>query len=294
MKIRKYDWTNFWDDFISLLKNSTDQDYFFSILDTFKWQHPSEFESLLNELWVPQEVRNDNAVMSIVSGTTHRDIKPIIFTEWKTDVVILKMAWLKLNGIDFDESNLNEIFDQNSMFRIKSADLREWQYIEPFSNAEVLGKILYYWKWDSPVMWLFDRDDTWFKWLHLLDTSTKVFKEVEDDGDVLKVKEINGKPFVFGFTYPVPVNRTWYEIFDRRIGSCSIEIEHYFNDNDLVRYIWEKNSIVTMKEWDFVWSKIIIGKKGNMIKRIFKNKDKIDFSNFSVLFEKIENYISFM
>lgn len=267
-----------------------DEDFFFIALNEIKlnskiWLFLEKINPYLENLSkkLPDEFINHASSFPLFTW----NIKPIIFTEWKTDVSILKLAYLKYRGItSFTKDNFEEIFEKESDIKIESCDLNNWQEIQTYANAEILWNVIHYWKWEWKVIWIFDRDDAWNKGLHKINIK-EWFKEITDENhDTIKYKLKDWKNYALWMLYPVPNNRTWYEKLDQKKDNWAIELEYYFNDDD-IKKIWFTTSISNCSEWTFNYSKLSISKKLQFSNKIIENHEDINFENFNVLFDKV-------
>ncbi|EKD65857.1 MAG: hypothetical protein ACD_49C00079G0021 [uncultured bacterium (gcode 4)] len=276
------------DDFFKFIDS---QDFYSMSLNAVKRHDEKSLKKIIEILNIPEDAGwlwNDR-----LTNLSKNIIKPLILTEWKSDEKILKTAWLKINWLDdFNEDNLNEVYDNNSLFKIENCDLYNWEKLpKTLANAENLWNIIYYWKWESQVIWLFDRDDAWFKGYHKIDIRRADFEEIKDeDQNHLKVKTKLWKNYATWLVYPIPLNRPWYGKRDNKKSDWSIEIEYYISDKDIEK-IWFKDSIKPMSDDWFNYTKLEIKQKESFSKKIVESHNEINFSDFKILFDKINEIL---
>lgn len=273
MKIRQLDWKNFSDDMISLLKNSSDQEYYFSLLTTFHDLHTDQFEVLLNMLSIPEEVRinptkdgNDatQTQWEVDKSRTISDInKPLVITEWKTDPRIIITAWSKLypdKEMPFDIMECWAEDEAGGANVLKS----QLQYIS------ALGRY-------KTIIWLFDNDHEWninFKGIK------STFEERSIDKLVRKHKEYP----IYASLLPVPESRESY-VDKTNIKKRFLEIEHYFSDSTLARLHLKWDPVVPQSDiFEIQWSKATFANNCHKL-------DAGQFKEFAILFDLILNLI---
>lgn len=268
-----------------------DEDFFFIALNEIKLNLQISLflekikpylENLSKSL--PDEFLNIKSPSTLLVDS---NIKPIIFTEWKTDVSILKLAYLKYKGVtSFTKDNFEEVFEKESDIKIESCDLNNWEKSQTYADAKTLWNVIHYWKWEWKVIWIFDRDDGWNKWFHNINTK-EWFEEITDeDKEIIKIKYKNWKNYALWILYPIPPNREWYKILDNQKDNWAIELEYFFDDDDIIK-MWFKNSIKGgVYNW-FTYSKLDISGKNNFVKKVTEKHEVINFSNFNILFDKV-------
>ena len=252
----------------------------------------------LQELVADLEIPSDVVWNIIIKEVVKDIVKPLILTEWKTDSMLLKTAWLVLNGItDFNVLNYSQLFDNKCSYKIEWCDLYEWEKI-PITNwsAEILSQILTFWQWNTILIWLFDRDDAWNEWFWKVDKmnnnglNTFQYFNDKDNQNQYKFKLKNGKHYVFGMLYPIPLNRNGYEVRDNKKGDWAIEIEYYFRDSDILS-LWFWNCIKSSENDWFKYTSLSINKKDAFASKVIEEHNKIDFSDFKVLFDKLDEIL---
>ncbi len=195
--------------------------------------------------------------------------KPIIITEWKTDVKILNIAWNKLYP------------DLECPFNIIENWIEKWNELPKNGSAEWLKNQLnystIYWK-DRLIIWLFDNDKEWneqFKWLY-----KDLFEKYDLYKDIRKHKDYN----IYWLLLQVPEFRKNYVSSDD-IKQRYFQIEHYFSDEILNENNMKKKEII---KWTWIFE--IWWSKDSFSKSVEKLELK-EFENFKILFERILKYI---
>lgn len=190
----------------------------------------------------------------------------IVLTEGKTDTQILREAWKKL----YPSKVCNFIIEPRTGAETLRIDLLGKSQDKDF-NKQVIG--------------IFDNDvEGNNKYKTLQDSFTDISSSIYT---LQKSKNNN----VYALLLPIPIGREVY-VPHKRSKKC-LEIEHYFDDATLKKY-FGKNSF---KDCDY--RKNSVGKaielleipnssKQQFADKIVQNSSKIDFSNFKILFEKIE------
>lgn len=190
----------------------------------------------------------------------------IVLTEGKTDTQILREAWKRL----YPSRTCNFIIEPRTGVDTLRIDLLGKSQDKDFSK-KVIG--------------IFDNDiEGNNKYNSLKDSFDKVSSQT-----FLIQKSKNNN--VYAILLPVPTGREIY-VPPKKSKKC-LEIEHYFSDETLKKYFgrnsfndcdYRKNS----KGQTIEILEIPAKSKQAFADKIVQNSDKIDFSNFRILFEKIE------
>jgi hypothetical protein len=209
-------------------------------------------------LELPLSVYNDNIVNSL------KNIKPLIITEWKTDVKILKTAWNKLYP------------NEECPFEI----IESWLDNKSWSANVLKNQLNYattYWV-ERTIIWLFDNDKEWneqFKWL-----DKDIFEEYSIDKDIRK----HNNSSIYGLLLQIPDFREKF-ISKTSINKRYFEIEHYFSDKLL-----KQHNI--LKEDDTLSNGIFeIWNSKNSFSESVNKFNKEEFKNFELMFNRIKKYI---
>lgn len=198
--------------------------------------------------------------------------KPILYVEDKYDH-IYKIAFLKLNSIDFNYSNINEKFNEKCNFQIfsknSSKELNKW--LDMVEISDQIGKM---------IIGLFDFDSAFGdfnglkkeKWTSILgDDNTGLYRSRKDHNNF------------HSLLLPVPEHRGLYA--SKKSGAKStLCIELYFTD-DTLRSLGNlgEEPIPGVSEK----RKIFIGKKNKFWQKII-DLDQSDFKHFKLLLNAIE------
>ncbi|NQY37960.1 MAG: hypothetical protein HRT37_24030 [Alteromonadaceae bacterium] len=190
---------------------------------------------------------------------------------------IYKIAYLKLNEIDFDAENLNEKFNQASPFNIysKNGDTQLNMFlgsvvIDEWANKKVIG--------------LFDFDTAYNQFNGL---NKGRWEPVTGNESTCLYRKRKDHEHFYSLVIPVPDFRKTYA--NKRLGSSSaLEIEMLFTDDKL-----EELNSLTKKEVAGTLDKIsqFSGKKSEFWKLLI-DLDTDDFINFKPLFDKITELLS--
>ncbi|WP_136479629.1 type II toxin-antitoxin system PemK/MazF family toxin [Acetivibrio thermocellus] len=193
--------------------------------------------------------------------------KPLVITEGKTDVIIIKTAWQKL-------------FPKEQMFFECQSSGIEYNEDEREGNAEHVRKELEYLSntTDRPIIGLFDNDregNEQFKSL-----SKKIFEKYDIKKSIRKHIHNN----VWGMLLPVPDERKLF-VTEEDITQRYLVIEHYFSDDILRRHSMYGRNILGTPVF-----KINNRKKEFALET--KELEPKEFENFKLLFEKIKDIFS--
>ncbi len=195
--------------------------------------------------------------------------KPLIITEWKTDVKILNTAWEKLYP------------DKECPFEIIENWVEKWNEKPKNWSAEwVKNQLNYssiYWK-NRIIIWLFDNDKEWneqFKWLY-----KDLFEEYNISKDIRRHNKYN----IYWLLLSVPEFRKNY-VNKNNIKQRYFQIEHYFSDKILNDNNMKKDEII---DWTWIFE---IWNSKNAFSEVIKKLDVKEFENFKILFERIKKYL---
>lgn len=193
--------------------------------------------------------------------------RPLVYTEGKTDVKLIQIAWKKLypdrelffdcqaSGIDFKPDK-----------RIGNAETVR-RTIELMSNSI-----------SRPVVGIFDNDregNEQFKGL-----SKKIFEEYNIKKSVRKHKDTD----TWGMLLPVPEERDLF-VTDNDITQRYFAIEHYFSDKILKKYNMYGDNILNTCVFK------INSKKDKFSDEVNELEAK-EFQNFKLLFDRIEEILN--
>lgn len=193
-------------------------------------------------------------------------MRPLVLTEGKTDVKLIKTAWEKLNpGIEIP-------------FEIMASGL-QYKDKERTGGAKELKITIEY---NSPreertIIGLFDNDregNENFKGLR-----SDIFEAHDPKNHKRKHKHNN----VWGMLLPVPEERKVFVTEDNIIQRYFV-IEHYFSDNILKEYNMYGENILGSCVFEIKGNKDRFSRKVNRL-------DAKEFSNFSILFSEINEVI---
>lgn len=190
----------------------------------------------------------------------------ILLTEGKTDTQILREAWKKL----YPTKTCKFIIEPRTGTDTLRIDLLGKSQDKDF-NKNVIG--------------IFDNDA---EGNNKYKTFKNGFDDTSDETYSIKKSKINN---VYAMLLPIPVERKIY-VPPKNSKKC-FEIEHYFNDEILKEYFGENS----FKDCDYRKNaqgqvveilEIPESSKQKFADKIIENSNNIDFSNFKLLFEKIE------
>lgn len=201
--------------------------------------------------------------------------KNILYVE-DTYIDLYKIAYLKINEIQFNQENFNSIFNKNSNFDIFWAEWASnlWWFLNA-KNIDIFK--------DKKIIWLFDFDEEWknqFKYTLKKWNNWPKEKDYYWDEKTWIYKKRDKHLCFYALLIPLPerllslANFEWWSY---------IEIEHLFKDEFLINNdFWKKITIT----WNTPFIKIDDNKKKKIwIKSIDLNSE--DFEDFQQLFFKI-------
>jgi len=150
-------------------------------------------------------------------------MKPVLITEDEC-TELYKIAWLTVNGVNFDENNFSQIFQQESPFEIISAKGHKNLYA--FLNQEEIPIEIR----NKKLVGLFDFDDAYNSFNGL---SSAYWEEVVgEDRNGLFRKRNDAAAGFSALVLPVPYTRR--RLASKAFGGQSrLEIELYFSNNVL-------------------------------------------------------------
>lgn len=201
--------------------------------------------------------------LQILEENLPKAVKPLVITEGKTDVQLIRNAWQKLypskemffecqaSGIEVEEGKR-----QGSADNIRRA-------IEYFANLS-----------QRPIIGLFDNDregNEQFKGLN-----KKLFEKYDIKNSLRKHISTD----IWGMLLPVPNERKLF-VTDDDITQRYFVIEHYFSDDILKEHSMFGNTILGTSVFK------VANRKDAFSKEV-ENLDAKAFENFKILFAKIE------
>jgi len=193
--------------------------------------------------------------------------RPILITEGKTDAQIIRAAWNKL----FSSKEMN--------FEVIPSGI-EIQESERVGSAETVRRTLEYIAGftSQPSIGLFDNDregNEQFKGLN---------KSCFEDYDLSKDYRKHRLKEAWGLLLPVPASRSNFVTPDDATQRYLV-LEHYFSDDLLKQYNKYGKNILGTEIFT------IIGDKNSFATKV-DFFGVLEFENFKILFEKIENLLS--
>lgn len=237
-----------------------------------------EKEELFHEigiLEVQQEVINKYITLKKEKEFYENELKeitkPVVLTEGKNDAKIIQVAWGKLfpgKVIPFDTVASGEQIEEND--RTGNADQVRKALIY---SANIINNQI--------IIGLFDNDRE----------GNCQYKGLKNDSfekhDIEKIVRKHKKKRIFALLLPVPELRKIFvtEIITQRY----LEIEHYFNNNILEKYLLKGNNILNTEV--FCINNTL---KTKFAHEIIESLDSSEFENFRILFDKIEEIIKFL
>ena len=201
--------------------------------------------------------------------------KPLLVVEDR-HTEIYKIAYLKLNEIEFDKSNFKEKFDENCNFEIC------WQEgsggvagLINCSNLEFITKA---------IVGLFDYDKEGVEKYKGCSKFKEFHEENKNEGRYKK--RIGHECYALLLPVPERLNDYVQEIDNQDIGNNYFEIEHYLPEN----FIKNNNCFEKKK---------ILGQDLYVCKKDKKDKlwkdlidlDKEEFKDFAILFNKVKELL---
>lgn len=193
----------------------------------------------------------------------------IVFVE-DTYTQIYKVAWLKINNIEFDINNVESVFEEKAPFKIFSKTSKD-------SLKGFLANLHMDEQNDKKILGLFDFDDAYVCFSDLK-TNWSEICGTEENG-LYKVR--TDYPNIYAMLLPVPSYRKKLASKEQTIKR--LEVELLFNDEDLETLLGKENK----KEVLFEGFEIpkINNKSAFWKKTIVLDKEK--FSAFEILYNKI-------
>lgn len=208
-------------------------------------------------------------------GKLKDSLKPLVVVEdYYTE--IYKIAYLKLNNIEFNRSNVHEKFDANAKFEIY------WQEgsggVAGFINCANLGHI------KKPIIGLFDYDREGVEKYKGCKNFKVLYEEDKNTGIYKKRKDYE----CYALLLPVPERLNSYvqKIHNENIANNYFEVEHY-----LPKEFIEKNRC--FKKESVLGQDLYVCKK-DMKKDLWKDLvilGKDSFQDFVILFDKINELL---
>lgn len=208
--------------------------------------------------------------------------KPVIITEGKTDVLILKEAWKKL-------------YDTQCPYEIKSCSTTD-ENVETTAGCDVLAKYLESYRYDTSnvVIGLFDRDSEG-KRSYKLDNN---YVETED-----KRGKIHKNKKACALMIPTPVGKERFEelevlciefLFEKsdlekRVDGVGLKLKSGF-----IREMYNGKEISKKISTDFACSEIVRSSKMDFAEKVVPTLEKASFVHFKLLFETIESLLQQM
>lgn len=242
--------------------NRKNKDYLEKLLDTIKVPKDARYVILDKE---EQVIKTDFEIENIELKEKIKTLtKPLVITEWKTDVKILETAWNKLYPNEECPFDIIESWLENQNWSANTLKIQ-------LNYANV------YWK-HRTIIWLFDNDKEWNEQLNWIDKDQ--FEKDDITKDVRKHKYLN----IYWLLLQVPNFREKF-ISKTNITKRYFQIEHYFSDE-----ILNKNRMIkeddTLKDWIFEiwWSK-------DAFSKAIEKLNSKEFEHFKILFDRIKSYI---
>lgn len=197
--------------------------------------------------------------------------KPILFVE-DTYTQIYKVVYLKLKEIDFDEHNLEEVFDRNAEFCIYGKGNRN--NLQGFLDNPCMNE----WT-QKTIVGLFDFDDAYDNYLNLKSKWEEISKD-ERNGLYKKRKDCN----VYALMLPIPVFRE--DIAGENQKVRQLEVELLITDDKIKECYGDSDYATERITRDLVIPKI--KNKGDFWKKSIV-LDKVDFKYFQPLFATLDS-----
>ncbi len=208
-------------------------------------------------------------------------LKPVLLTEGKTDVLILKSAW-------------NKLYDDECPFEIKSCDVFDENSEFTAAGCLMLSNALKTHRHDSTniLIGLFDRDTEGM-------LGYKLDKNFIENGNKTWKAHKNGKSYAI--LLPVPDGKNEYEKFENlciefyfedRLLSKSIDGESLVLTDGEICHLCNGKKIGTQKSLNPAHRKIDSSSKINFAEKVVPTFEKVDFAPFEALFCRINEIIS--
>lgn len=269
-------------NFLNAQSNGDKQQFYSMCLHKLQKANIADFNRVIRSIDVPDDVMwvkqvDDRLIVSNdevnkdyehIKNELARYKKPIVVTEWKTDVTILKTAWEKLYPSKIMPFDILE-----SWFDVEPENMR-WKWSASALKAQL--EYSYVISEYKTIIWIFDNDREWseaFDWLNHL-----VFEKSSKTSTIKSRLSWN----ITALLLPAPSIRKSYvktNFADRHL--C---IEHYFSDEVLKSYDmlveWPSKKVFRIKDW---WKKWF---SDNVCKL-----PPEEFNNFIKLFDLILKYI---
>lgn len=216
---------------------------------------PDDFSELNVAL---EKIEQTKKYIASVNSKIHQETKPVLLVEDEY-TEIYKVAWLKLNDINFDRKSLSDIFDKNCPFEIYGKNGKESLF--KYLNQQKMDEIH-----DKRVVGLFDFDEAYNDFNGLKKGSRWRKEEGDDLSGIYKVRQ--DYPNISAMLIPVPDFRSdMADSTDLKERSL-LEIELLFRDEKILNYCDRKK----------------VAGGGEVL--VFKSKNKKDFWKDTVGFKK--------
>jgi len=247
------------------------QQYYSMCLNKLQKFSIDKFQSFILDLWIPAdamwEVKSEaewtlyNDDILLLRNQLHQLQKPLVLTEWRSDVEILQTAWSKLYNntpIPF-EIRCTWNWSKNSWWA-------KW-LTNQLEYSVVISEY-------RPILWIYDNDDEWYNAMNWLDKS--LFEDFSNETTEGK-KHIDKD--IIAIVLPVPESRKTYI----QPKSRHLEIEHYFSDEVLKsRLMISESSFKGIDIFDIWKAKVNFA-------TFVSQLDVSEFLNFKILFDEVIN-----
>lgn len=209
-----------------------------------------------------EKMEQTKRYIASINDKIRQEAKPVLLVEDKY-TEIYKVAWLKLNDIDFDEKSLCGTFDKKCPFEIYGKNGKEslFKYLDQQKMDEIHNK---------KIVGLFDFDGAYNDFNGLKKGDRWGKEEGDDSSGIYKVRQ--DYPNVSATLIPVPDFRSNIaDSTDLKEGSL-LEIELLFRDEKILHYCNRKK----------------MAGGGEVLR--FKSENKKDFWKEAISFEKNDFY----
>lgn len=187
---------------------------------------------------------------------------------------IYKIAWLKLKNIPFTKDDFEQLFDQECPFNLFDKGGRN--DLRKHLDMPVMDELK-----DCKIVGVFDFDDGFADFNGLKKGRWEDIKGDEGTGLFRKRRDL---PCFYAMVIPVPSSRSLYA--QQKFVNNYLTLEHLFEDSVLT-----KTGLLVGFSVPSGGSKIAEVKKKNFWKKLI-DLPREDFSNFEVLFSKIESFFN--
>lgn len=224
-----------------------------------------ELNNRLEETFLKLESERESLLelKANVVGKINELRKPLIITEGKTDKRILELAWSKLYNQEIPYDIVSSGYEIDESIRAGSAN-NVMRTLELISNT--FDK-------EKKLIGLFDNDKEG-------NEQYKGLKKSFESYDISKNTRKHLNKNIYGMLLSIPISRKIF-VTENDISQRYFVIEHYFSDTVLERHKMKGSSILNSEVFK-------INKGKDKFSTNIESLEKLDFSDFTILFDDIK------